>query len=274
MNKNFIEKKGFREWYKDLDSTYNLMGSGDIDSHFSTVLLSDWFGCKMDLFNSFSTIYHRENIDIDSVRPHTLVGVDVDLTKNKCFGNHVTYLQNPDVISLNKEIPYGCQEYFSKFAGSTLVTILSIYDYDLNKCTKEQLEVLISVDTAFKQFYYNKNTNELFRYYYGEVLEYPEFIEVVEQYPIEYFYNIIKEYKLHESIRVNENGYLETKIELDRLGELFNMDLSLSTERFIPFYNMQTVGKNLYDFKRTVDKDKIFSSACTSNNYVMASVKF
>lgn len=271
MNKDFIQEKDFRDWYKKLDSTYNLMGSDDIDSHFSTVLLRNWFGCKMDLFNSFSTIYHRESIDIDSIRPDTLVGIDVDLTKNKCFGNHITYLQNPEVISLNKGIPYGCQEYFTKFAGSTLITILSIYNYDLSDFTEEQLEVLISIDTAFKQYSFNPN---LFKKYYNDILEYPMLIDIVSKRDNNYFYNIIKEYKLHEGIKVNNNGFLETRIELDKLSKLFNIDLSLQKERFIEFYNLQTVGMPLHEFRRKVDKDKIFSSACTGKNYVMASVKF
>lgn len=271
MNQNYIEKKGFKNWYKSLDSTYNLMGSNDIDSWGSACFLYKKFGCKMDLFNSFSTIYHRENINAGGITPDKLVGVDVDLTKNKCFGNHITYLQNPDVISLNKDIPFGCQEYFTKFAGSTLITILSIYNYCLEGFAEEQLEVLISVDTAFKQYSFNP---KLFKEYYNDILEYPIFTEIVSKHDNKYFYDIIKDYKLHESITVNENGYLETKIELDRLGDLFDIDLSLPTERFIPFYNMQTVGKNLIDFNRSVDKKKIFSSACTGKDYVMASVKF
>lgn len=271
MNKQFIKEKGFKNWYNELDNTYNLMGSNDIDSWGSICFLYNKFGCKMDLFNSFSTIYHRENISTGSVTPQSLVGIDVDLTKNKCFGNHVTYLQNPDVISLDKGVPYGCREYFSKFAGSTLVTILSIYNYDLKDFSEQQLEVLISVDTAFKQYYFNK---DLFRYYYEDVLEYPIFVDIVSKHDKQYFYDIIKEYKLHENIKVNENGYLETKIELDRLGDLFDIDLSLPTERFKEFYSMQTVGKPLHEFKRTVNEKKIFSSACTGKDYVMASVKY
>lgn len=271
MDKNFIEKMGFRDWYTKLDNTYSLMESGDIDSHFSSVLINDWFGCSIDLFNSFSTIYHRENLDINSVKSNKLVAIDVDMTKGKCIGNHITYLQNPDVISLNKGLKYGCQEYFSKFAGSSLMTVLSIFNYDLNDFTQEQLEVLISVDTAFKQYSFNP---ELFKEYYNDILEYSMFTELVSKYDNEYFYNIIKDYKLHEDIRVNEDGYLETKIELDRLSDLFDINLSLPTERFVPFYSMQTVGKPLHEFKRVVDKDKIFSSACTGKNFVMASVKF
>lgn len=271
MDKDFIEKIGFEDWFKKLDSTYNLMGSNDIDSHFSCFLLSDWFGCEMDLFNSFSTIYNRESVDIRTIEASSLVGVDVDLTKNKCFGNHITYLQNPDVISLNKGLKYGCREYFGKFAGSTLITILSIYNYDLKDFTEEQLEVLISVDTAFKQYSFNP---ELFKKYYNDILEYPIFIDIVSKHDNEYFYNIIKEYKLHEDIIVNDEGYLETEIELDRLSDLFNVDLSLTTEKFIPFYNMQTVGMNLHEFKRTVNEDEIFSSAATGKEYIMASVKF
>ena len=155
-----------------------------------------------------------------------------------------------------------------------MVTILSLYDFSLEWFTREQLEILICVDAGFKQFYYNSDTNKLFKHYYTNVLEYPEFIDVVQQHPIEYFYDIIKKYKMYEKIKINDDGYLTTKMELEQLSEIFNMDLSLPIEKFKPVFNMQSRGMGLYQFNKTVDKDKIFSSAVTGNNYVKASIKF
>ena len=108
------------------------MFSDDIDSLFLSRFLELEFGCKLDLFNSFSTIYSKAGVDIYALTKGKVVGTDIDLSKGKTFSNHVTYLQNPDCISLNKYIPYGCKEYYGKFAGSTLLTVLSLYEYDVS----------------------------------------------------------------------------------------------------------------------------------------------
>lgn len=273
MNKDFMQEKGFGDWHKILDSTYSIMGSDDIDSWGGRYVLKEKFGIDMDFFFDFKTVYKREDLDTSTMTKKNIIGVDIDLVSYKCFGNHPTYLQNEDAINLNKGIPYGCQGYYSKFAGSSLLTIMSLFDIPLWLFTEKELEVLLCVDVGFKQYFYNDKTRELFKYYYDEVLQYPEFIEVVKDKDKDYFYNIIKEYKLYEKIRLNEEGYLETEIELDRLSELFGIDLSLPKHRFITEFEMQSIGKPLHIFNR-VNKDKIFSSAVTNCNYVKASIKF
>ena len=265
MNKQFVEKN-FGDWYKHLDHTYSLMLSDDIDSWLTSKIIERDFGCKLDLFNSFSSLYFKEGVDIYDLKRDKIIAIDIDISKNRCFSNHVTYINNPECINLNK----GISSYYGKFAGSTLLTVLSLYNYDLSDFTEQQLEILISIDTAFKQYFFNANT---FTKWYSDVLEYPIFIDIIKNRDKQYFYDIIKSYKLHEKIIVN-NGHLETRIKLDELSEIFNIDLSLPQEKFEPFYCMQTVSMPLDDFKRVIDKDKIFSSALTRKNYIVASIKY
>lgn len=266
-----MRKKGFKKWYKDLDSSYYIMGSDDIDSLVSTYVLNKLFNIETKLFNSFSTLYLREDVNIKDLEASKMVGVDMDLAKNKCFGNHVTYIQNLDCISLNRNIPYGCKEYFDKFAGSTLITIMSLYGVKLDNFTEEQLEILIAVDVAFKQYFFDKF---MFKYYYKDILGYPEFIDIVSKHSKNYFYNIIKKYNLHEKIYVDEEGYLQTKIKLDELGEIFGIDLSLPKQKYKAIYHLQDVGMNTDDFRYVAKHRKVFSSAVTSNNFVKASIKY
>lgn len=271
MDLLFIRKKGFKKWYKDLDNTYYIMGSDDIDSLGSTYVLNKLFGIETKLFNSFSTLYLREDTELKDLEVSKMVGVDMDLAKNKCFGNHVTYVDNPDCISLNKNIQFGCKEYFDKFAGSTLVTIMSLYDVKLDNFAEEQLEILISIDTAFKQYFFDKF---MFKYYYKDILKYPEFVDVVSKHSKNYFYDIIKKYNLHKKIYVDEEGYMETEIKLDKLGEIFGIDLSLPKEKFKKIYYFQDVGMDIHDFVYIAKHRKVFSSAVTSKNFVKASIKY
>lgn len=268
---NIKYRNKFKDWYKEVDDTYNVMGSDDIDYLFSIHFLNRSFGCETYLFNDFSTIYCREDIDINELDGKKLIAVDLDTTKGKCFGNHVTYLQNPFAINLNSGVQYGCQAYLSKYAGSTLITVLSLYDFPISRFTEEQLEVLICVDAGFKQYYFNK---ELFKYYYEDVLEYPQFIDIVSKHDKQYFYDIINKYKLYKKIYINKDGYLETKIKLDELSKLFNTELSLPNKKFKTVYYLQNRGMNMYRFMREVEDNKIFSSACTGKTFIKASVKY
>jgi hypothetical protein len=270
MDRQFIEEKGIKDWHKNLDHKHYIMFGDDIDSWVSTYILYKLFGCQIALFYDFGNIYHREGIDITKIMNSKLVGVDVDLAKNKCFGNHVTYIENPDCISLNRGIEYGNNNYLNKFAGSTLITILSLYDIDLSGFTVQQLEILISVDTAFKQYFFN---SRIFKYYYEDVLEYPLFVEIVKGKTKNYFYDIIVKYGLHEKISIDDDGYLQTKIKLNELSEIFNIDLSLPQDKYIHFYDLQDRGMDLTQIK-DIDPDKIFSSAVTNRNFVKASIKY
>lgn len=267
MDKEFMEMKGFKSWYEDLDN-HNIMLSDDIDSLASFKFLQSMFNVEVDIFNDFGNMYFNSNKDIHSFKKNKMVGLDIDLKNNKCISNHVTFIDNKDCISLNRGIDVTC--YTKKFAGSTLLTVMSLYNYNISNYTKEQLEVLISVDTAFKQYYFNK---DLFKHYYATVLQYSKFIDIVHDKKKDYFYNIIKKYKLHEKIYINEDGYLETKIELEQLSKLFNIDLSLPTQKFNHFYGFEVGGLPLEQFKREVDKEKIFSNAIVNSNFVVASLK-
>lgn len=261
-----MEQVKIKNWYKEIDNKYSIMMSDDIDSLATSVFLKNKFGCHINLFNTFSEIRYRESVDVTKIKKGEVIAVDLDLSKNKCFGNHVTYVNNANCISLNKDI--NRNNYYQKFAGSTLLTVLSLYRADLCNCTTEQLEVLISIDTAFKQYFFNK---DLFEYYYRDVLEYPIFVDIVANRSKDYFYNIIKKYKLHSKIEV-ENGYFKTDIELDKLSKIFNIDLSLPTKKFVELVEFQNTGMSYNSFAN-VEKEKIFSSALTSKNFVCATIR-
>lgn len=265
MNKDYIKQKEFKDWYKKLDAVkHGLCLTDDLDSLASCKVLNEIFGIDIYGFFSFNAYYLSENRTVEK-----LVGVDLDLAKHKAFSNHVTYIQNPEIISLNKGI--GRSNYYDKFAGSTLITILSLYNINLDKLTDKQLQLLLAVDSGYLQYHFNK---DLFTYYYKDVLQYPQFIDIVKNTSKKEFERLQKQYRLKGKIYINADGYLHTDIKLKELGDIFNVDLLLPKEKFIQIQQYQNVGFNYYELQRSNITDNIiFSSAITNRNYVKLSLK-
>ncbi|MBV1819041.1 hypothetical protein G7A79_19170 [Coprococcus sp. MSK.21.13] len=266
-------KELFPEWTKkeEMENIQSLCLSDDIDSLFSCIILKKLFKqLSIDAFYSFNQIYKTDT------KIKSIVGIDMDLTGGRCWGNHVTLLsaedkKNKKCANLNTVLDINRDNYFNKFAGSTLIQVLSRYNIGLNNMSKEQLEVLVSVDTAFKQYYFNK---DLFKKYYNDILQYPMFEKILKEHDKNYFYNIIKEYGLHEKIYIDDNGKLNTNIRLDKLGELFpNLSFVLPKKEFYFVKEYKDIGQATYRrTKKGLSNKKIFSLAVTNKNFVKYSV--
>lgn len=264
--KNEIKQK-FPVWCNEIgiEKIENLCLSDDIDSLFSCIILQKLFPhLKINVFYDFNNLYKTDKTD-KTVKD--CIGVDMDLVRGKCWGNHVT-VNNPKSANLNTILGIGRDNYTSKFAGSTLLTILSYYNVDLSELNKKQLEVLICIDVAFKQYYFNK---ELFKKYYDDILEYPMFIKIIEKHNADYFYNIIKEYNLHEHIWIDIlDNTLHTRIRLDKLGELFpHLSFSLPENEFKLHREFQIIQSPYIRH----NKEQIFSCARTYKNALRYSIK-
>jgi hypothetical protein len=266
-------KELFPKWTKkeEMKGIQSLCLTDDIDSLFSCIILKKIFPqLTIDAFYSFNKIYKTDT------KIKSIIGVDMDLTGGKCWGNHVTLLSKEDAknkkcANLNTVLDINRDNYFNKYAGSTLIQVLSHYNIGLNNMSKEQLEVLISVDTAFKQFYFN---SKLFKKYYNDILQYPMFEKILKEHDKDYFYNIIKEYGLHEKIYIDNDGKLNTNIRLDKLKKLFlNLPFILPSEEFYFVKEYQDIGQATYrKTKKDLTDKKIFSLALTNRNFVKYSV--
>lgn len=259
MKKEIKDK--FPEWCNMKGEKYNLCLSDDIDSLFSCIILNQLFGYEIKWFYDFNNIY--KDVDVD--KKFQSIAIDADLINGRCWGNHVT-LENEKAANLNTILNINKSNYTKKFAGSTLLTVLSYYNVNLNSLNSTQLEVLISIDTAFKQYFFNK---ELFKKYYNDILEYPMFTEILSKHDANYFYNIIKEYNLHESIYIKD-GKLHTNIKLDKLGELFpDLSFILPQSEFKIHKSFEIVQSNYLKH----NQEDIFSCARTYKNALRYSIK-
>jgi hypothetical protein len=265
MKKEYRDK--LPKWVDEVDSNKNiLILTDDIDSLFSCAILNDYFwGLNVEGFYNFKELYFTEPKKIKGMQP---IWIDSDCSTGKVFGNHVTYVKNDNAINMNQFKSGG---YTNKYAGSTVLTILSVYDYDLTQFSDEQLMVLLAIDSSFLGAYsdYFYNTWEKWM----NIMELDVFINLVDKYTIDDFNNIIKKYSLKEKIRI-KNGKLKTDIKLKgirKLFPLFDFDMNLGEKQFNKFMEFETFYGKMGFIKH--DENKIFSSARTYKNQMSYSVK-
>ena len=100
------------------------------------------------------------------------------------------------------------------------------------------------------------------------------FEKILKEHDKDYFYNIIKEYKLYEKININNDGKLNTDIRLDKLEKLFpNLSFVLPSEEFYFVKEYKDIGQATYrKTKKDLTDKKIFSMAITNKNFVKYSV--
>lgn len=244
MNK-YIEQ--IPNWWTE-KGEYDLCLSDDIDSLMSCYYLSKYKNWNIEYFYDFYKTYKSKDY-----ADGKLIGIDIDLLEGRSIGNHVVYNNNENCINLNRFEKIGFTNYTSKYAGNTIFTVLSLLNISADNFTKEQLEILLSIDTMFKSYYFNKN---IAKYYISDVLGYPQLIHILEKHVAEYFYRIIDEYSLYSDIKI-EDGHLHTNIKINELKKIFNIRLELPKQEF---FVCQEFGQgtgipanttNLFSFART-----------------------
>ncbi|WP_446897711.1 hypothetical protein ACSVC9_12040 [Clostridium sp. LBM24168] len=203
--------------------------SNDIDSLLSCAILEKYNNWKTKFFYNFYGLYKEKGM---KVIPNSAVGIDIDLINGRCLGNHIGDSNNNDCINLNKLCGITRDKYYSKFAMSTAITVLSILGINIDDFTEKQKEIILAIDCGFKSYYYNKL---LAGHYIAKVLEYPSLIKILEKHDKSYFYNIIDKYRLYADIDVDDTGHLVTDVKLAELSKILNIDLDLPKQEFIKF---------------------------------------
>ena len=247
-------KQLFPKWCWDSEEVYDLCLSDDIDSLVACALLEQLKGYKINYFYDFSSFWQIE----DSNKP--AIAVDVDLTKGKCWSNHVTMLSsrdsvNPESANLNNVLQISRDNYTSKYAGSTTLQIMSYYGIPLPK-KEEARMIFLAIDSAFKGFYADKFKESNKKYLH--MLEFDELIELLEHKTIDDFHRIKTKYNLHKKIYVNDQGILDTEICVDMLSDVLELDLWLPWSQFEKTKNFKRKSLDLYENdplskKNTVD---------------------
>ena len=265
MNKEYRDK--FPEWCFS-NEKFDLVLSDDIDSLSSCIILNQLKEYEITHFYNFNSLYRQEGSE-----KHKLIGVDMDLIHRRSFGNHPVGVNNNKGANLNIIEGINTNNYTKKYAGSCILTILSLYDVDISQLTEEAKMVLLSIDASFKMYGFNKDNC---RKWIKDILGFDELYELLENHSQQEFYDLIDKYKLYKKIHIDEKGTLETEIDLQGLSELFNVSFSMPKNSFIKTNTYTDKGIPTSDYpafcKQLKENNKeIFSQAIVKKTFIKLS---
>lgn len=237
MNKRLKEQ--FPEWCFE-NKPLSVTLTNDIDSLLGCTIEKIVKGNEINYFYDFDKVYV---MDKNVCKP--TLGIDLAFTTGRCWDNHVTRMRkdskvNPNSANINSILNISGDNYFSKYAGSTAMLMWSFYGLPLPE-TKLGKMLLLSVDSAFLGHYdsrYKKVHNNYLR-----MLGFEELIDLLNETNKQGYYDLIREYKLHESIEIDEQGYLQTNLPLSVLSEALETELELPSQPLTLLNSFKSVGR-------------------------------
>ncbi|MCM3271148.1 hypothetical protein [Paenibacillus elgii] len=247
------------------------MITDDIDSLFSATVLKKHTKSKVRYFYDFSNLYMNGNQD------HEVIAVDCAMERDiKCWDNHVTLFAsgdnaNPNSANINNLLQVSRENYFHKYCMGTHLQVISYYDaMDFKQLSDEQKLILWAIDASYKGFYSKYDNDRQMHSWFVELLELEDLAEVLHRYTMDDVIEVMKKYKLDKKIYFNEEGYLHTEIELDKLQVQFpEFDLSLPNDHFTLRKELKSQTKKLDEGKMDYHKsNNLFSFALTGKNRV------
>ena len=211
------------DWYNSVEE-HDLVLSDDIDSLASCAVLNMVKGWTIRYFYDFNTIYKEE-----TNKSNRRCWVDIATYKGRAFDNHVSLLSdwdtwNDKMINLNLMCQVTNENYTDKYAGSTLLTIWSVYNLPLPE-TEEGKMLMLCIDSAYKGFY-SDAFHDTQRHYLVDVMGLDGLYDVIQRHTKEEFEDIALQYGLHRKISIWDREIL-TDLPLDKIGQALGLDLNI-----------------------------------------------
>lgn len=276
VNDKYLEK--VPNWYKSKEK-FDLVMSDDIDSLASVAVVQsvhpNW---EVEYFYDFDNIYASDDVYFIEKKAPTRVWVDVAIVKEeKAFDNHISRKDikdytNPLCINPNILADVTNYGYTNKYAGSTVLLVWSLYNIPL-PTTEEGKMLLLAIDTTFKGFY-DSRFKARNKFFLCDVLGLEELYEVEKRHTAQEFYQIIGKYELSRKIRYNsETEQIETKLDLETIGELLGIDITLPTKNFHHWRSFEQRQGNMCGISSVKDLPKsLVTLAFTFKNVAKYSV--
>lgn len=247
-------------WYKNLDpNKQGLVLTNDIDSIYCCMLLHRWFGLKVHWFYNFSTIY-SDGSDLEKI------WIDCSVTKGKCFDNHVTRYSstsqnyNRQSININNLYNISNDNYSSKYCGSTLLELYSLYEQPLPK--RDTLVVMLAIDSSYLG-YYNPYFRDAWVENMANKLGFPEIVDLVAKF----------DEKKFEQLGILNHGSNEVTLDFttQKLTSNLSLDDYLKNTKF-PFVEKSFIRYGEMKVEPLKGKhlkyDNVFSLAYTHRNRI------
>jgi len=223
-------KVKFPEWCSDFTQGQNaLILTDDLDSLLGCAIEKYVKGNDINYFYNFNKLYVADKSDTKKA-----MGIDLALHKGKSWCNHVVCITkddyvNPQTANINAINRINSVNYFNKYAMSTALLMWSYYDLPLPK-SKEGKMILLAIDSGYLGHYddrFKKVHNEYLRQ-----LGFEELIDLLNQTTKFEFEMLQGKYKTKEKIKLNSDGYLQTRLPLAELQGFFDFPLELPTQQF------------------------------------------
>lgn len=247
---NYENLKFVPKWALE-DVNHDLVLSNDIDSLASCAVLKKVKGWNIKYFYDFNNVYKVK----DHVGENEKCWVDVAVKEGHAYDNHVSKISlmddwNDEMVNLNQMFWISHENYGDKYAGSTLLEIWSLYNLPLPK-KEEGLMILLAIDVAFKGFY-NDNFHNTQKYYLVDILGFQELYDVIRRHSKDEFYGIITKFGLNADI-VCKDGKLNSKLRLDRIGQLLELDLHIPEETFEVEEKFDVINEEIQTYHNCLD---------------------
>lgn len=245
-------KDKFPNWCKDDNTDYELILGDDIDSLLTENFLRQVKGYETKFFYNFNMLF----IERGHEQKSSIIGCDIDFTRGRCWGNHVTALQeheiNKDSANLNNISKITRDNYIDKFAGSTIIQVLSYYDVDISNLSEEGKMLLLAIDSNHAGFY-NDKFHETQKRWLVDVLQYQELYDIILKYDEQDFINIQKKYTINKEGQVwlTQDGYLKTNIDLEGISNVLKADITLPNIQFEKYYDENSKTKMYSAYAKT-----------------------
>lgn len=261
MNNKLKEK--YPTWCFDMEQgQYTTILTDDLDSLTGCAIEKMVKGNEINYFYDFNKLYAAYKND-----ERKAIGIDLALHKGKSWCNHVVRINendyvNPQTANINALLKVHSGNYTKKYAMSTALMMWSFYDLPLPK-TKEGKLLLLCIDSSYLGHY--KSKFKPVHNAYLELLGFTELIDLLNK-TAEFDLEMLQaKYKTKQKIKLNSEGYLETKLPLAELQGFFDMELKLPTQQFTLRNKFQTYEGNTYQTKSKDGLDNIISFALTGS---------
>lgn len=228
MKQDFKNK--FPQWVFE-EADFTVCMSDDIDSLAGATILKKIKGWEVEHFYDFHNLSSTNKKD-----PRKAVGVDIALVNGRTYDNHVTMLSSssqPNTMSANPNIieRISRDNYTNKYAMSTTLLLWSLYDIPLPS-TEDGKLMLMAIDSSYLGYYDYKSRFRETQCSWLEKMGMEEMIHLQERHTLMDFIDVKRRYDASEKILLNDNGFLETKMNLDGINQLLELDIILPNKQF------------------------------------------
>ena len=235
-------KEDLPRWVYEVDADYQTVLSDDIDGLISTNLLKKNCNWTTEYFYDFDALYvtdeYLEREDKQATRVWADIAWVLEGRDEKGFDNHVCRVNDDDHININMVNPnhnilgsISNANYYDKYAASTALMIWSIYDNPLPSSYDGKM-LLLCIDGGFKGFYADDVRFQhsflfsMVKFGFDSLYDFTTFHQRSS------FYQFIEQNNLSKKTRINQDGYLETDLDLNFLSESLEMNISLPDRHF------------------------------------------